>query len=473
MADQYRELTRLAAQLARRAVRESGKDVAVAGALPPLEESYRADLVPPAHVAAPIYRGVVEALRDAADLYLCETMSSAAEARNAASAALDHGEGKPVYVSWTLDEMPGAGLRSGETVRDAVAALAGLEIAGYLFNCTHPEAIEVGLRELRRLTGKPVGCYPNRLNKVPAGWDPRQRDRHRTARRPAPAPLRGRYAALHRRGRDPRRRLLRHRPAGHPRFGGAAVGVALAGHPPDRGRDQKGAAGARPFPQSPRLAALVAWMADVVGTVSWGGPAILRKISCRRCQDRAIASGVVARRFRRGDPCWSPSRVTVDGGAVVGAGRQRGRPLRVSPCSESVFDVGGDPRPGGVAIHALDQQFVVGRVRMAEVRSDGQIDRGLLQLSGGRRSPHATGTASAGVAGDLSALRRRAARVQFADAFGEGGDVGIVFLRPAYRGAFAGPRPCVGVGQTLLLGLAAGRLPRPRALAVRSVCGRG
>ena len=170
MEDRYRELTKLAAALARRAVRESGKDVAIAGSLPPLEESYRADLVPPPDVARPIYEGVVEALRDDVDLYVCETMSSAAEAHTAASAALAHGQGRPVYVSWTLDETSGRGLRSGETVRQAVAALAGLDVEGYLFNCTHPEAIETGLHELKALTAKPIGCYPNRLNKVPDGW---------------------------------------------------------------------------------------------------------------------------------------------------------------------------------------------------------------------------------------------------------------------------------------------------------------
>ncbi len=170
MQDRYRELTRLAATLARRAVRESGRDVAVAGSLPPLEESYRADLVPPAETARPIYQGVVEALRDHVDLFICETMSSALEANTAAGAALAHGQGKPVYVAWTLDETPGRGLRSGETVKEALDALSGFAVDGYLFNCTHPEAIEAGLRELKTLTAKPIGCYPNRLNKVPEGW---------------------------------------------------------------------------------------------------------------------------------------------------------------------------------------------------------------------------------------------------------------------------------------------------------------
>ena len=164
------ELTRLAARLARQEADAAPRRVRVAASLPPLEESYRADLVPAAAEARPVYERMVAAMVDEADLFLCETMSSAQEAHNAASAAVAHGQGKPVVVSWTLDETPGAGLRSGESVSEAVARLDGLPIAAFLFNCTHPEAIEAGLAELRPLTDKPIGCYPNRLNRVPDGW---------------------------------------------------------------------------------------------------------------------------------------------------------------------------------------------------------------------------------------------------------------------------------------------------------------
>lgn len=170
MADRYLELTRAAADLARQTVDECGRAVRVAGALPPLEESYRPDLVPPAAEARPVYEGLVRAMTAHVDLFLCETMSSADEARNAASAALACGGGKPVFVAWTLDETPGAGLRSGESVAAALARVADLDIAAFLFNCTHPEAVEAGLVELRALTDKPIGCYPNRLNRVPEGW---------------------------------------------------------------------------------------------------------------------------------------------------------------------------------------------------------------------------------------------------------------------------------------------------------------
>ena len=170
MAGRYPALTRQAAELARAAADGSPRPVQVAGALPPLDESYRPDLVPPAADAQPVYARLVAEMVADVDLWLCETMSSAAEAVNAASQARAHGGGKPVYVAWTLDETPGAGLRSGESIADAVAAVAHLDVDAFLFNCTHPEAIEAGLRALRELTDQPIGCYPNRLNRVPKGW---------------------------------------------------------------------------------------------------------------------------------------------------------------------------------------------------------------------------------------------------------------------------------------------------------------
>lgn len=170
LENRYEELTRLGGELARRAVEECGGGVLVAGSLPPLNESYRADLVPPSSEALPIYKNLVEALHPYVDLYVCETMSSAEEALNAATQAVTYGAGKPVYVSWTLIETPGSGLRSGETVSQAFAKVARLNLAGYLFNCTSPESILAALPELRELTAKPIGGYANRMNRVEPEW---------------------------------------------------------------------------------------------------------------------------------------------------------------------------------------------------------------------------------------------------------------------------------------------------------------
>ncbi|MEJ6670827.1 MAG: homocysteine S-methyltransferase family protein [Pseudomonadales bacterium] len=169
-ADDYVALTTLGGELARRAADDSGQSVQVAGSLPPLSESYRPDLVPAADVSLPIYRNLVAALRPNVDLFICETMSSAIEAHTAASQAKAFGGGKPVYVSWTLKEAPGTGLRSGETIAQAFNQLQALDVDGFLLNCTSPEAIEAGITELKGLTDKPLGGYANRVKEVPIGW---------------------------------------------------------------------------------------------------------------------------------------------------------------------------------------------------------------------------------------------------------------------------------------------------------------
>lgn len=169
-ADDYVALTTLGGELARRAADDSGQSVQVAGSLPPLSESYRPDLVPAADVSLPIYRNLVAVLRPNVDLFICETMSSAIEAHTAASQAKAFGGGKPVYVSWTLKEAPGTGLRSGETIAQAFNQLQALDVDGFLLNCTSPEAIEAGITELKGLTDKPLGGYANRVKEVPIGW---------------------------------------------------------------------------------------------------------------------------------------------------------------------------------------------------------------------------------------------------------------------------------------------------------------
>ena len=173
LAERYVELTRLAGELARRAVIESAlasEEIIVAGSLPPLSESYRPDLVPAEVEALPVYQEMVRALNANVDVFLCETMSSGAEAVHAVSQARSYGEGKPVMVSWTLNEIPGRGLRRGESVTEAFQQLQEFNVDAYLFNCTSPEAITEAIKEVVELTDKPVGAYPNRLNPVDPEW---------------------------------------------------------------------------------------------------------------------------------------------------------------------------------------------------------------------------------------------------------------------------------------------------------------
>jgi S-methylmethionine-dependent homocysteine/selenocysteine methylase len=152
----------------------------VLGCLPPLVESYRADLVLPREEGARWYRRIVLALLPHADAFLAETMSSIAEAEQAAAAVAQEGGARPLLVSWTLD---GDGrLRSGEAATQAVrAALAwpAVQLEAILFNCCEPEAVDMALSELRadaalvqalREHGVGLGAYANRLTPVPPGW---------------------------------------------------------------------------------------------------------------------------------------------------------------------------------------------------------------------------------------------------------------------------------------------------------------
>ena len=85
LQDSYVQYTKKAGQIARD-VGDAAGNTLVAGSLPPLSESYRADLVPSDEAAAPIYDAMVAALDPYVDLFLCETMSTSQEAYNALSA---------------------------------------------------------------------------------------------------------------------------------------------------------------------------------------------------------------------------------------------------------------------------------------------------------------------------------------------------------------------------------------------------
>lgn len=163
------ELTQLAARLANQAREAGGRDVLIAGVLPPLARTYRADLVGTAHETYPIYREIADALAADVDIMLCETMSSSVEARIAAQAAAQ--TGRRTWVSWTLDDAASGRLRSGESVSQALATLDGIAVEAILLNCTQPESISVALPELRRNTSKRVGGYANAFRPVPENWE--------------------------------------------------------------------------------------------------------------------------------------------------------------------------------------------------------------------------------------------------------------------------------------------------------------
>ncbi|MEL6476421.1 MAG: homocysteine S-methyltransferase family protein [Pseudomonadota bacterium] len=147
--------------------RQAAGAALVLGSLPPLAGSYRPDLVGAYDQILATYNEHVRVLGPHVDILLCETMTTAEEARAAATAA--QAAGKPVWVSWTLEEAPPARLRSGESLGAAWAALEGLEIDAVLVNCTSPEAVADAMPVLARF-GPRFGGYANAFSAVPKGW---------------------------------------------------------------------------------------------------------------------------------------------------------------------------------------------------------------------------------------------------------------------------------------------------------------
>lgn len=165
--DTFQRLNQAAGELAREAADKAPHAAAVAGSLPPLHGSYRPDLVPGDGTLEPAYREQAEVLRPYVDLFLCETMSTAAEAAAAARGAA--ATGKPVWVSWTLAEDGRGVLRSGESIADAVAALGDLPVAAVLVNCSTPESVAAAMPQLAAAAGRPFGAYANAFQPIAAG----------------------------------------------------------------------------------------------------------------------------------------------------------------------------------------------------------------------------------------------------------------------------------------------------------------
>jgi S-methylmethionine-dependent homocysteine/selenocysteine methylase len=164
----FAELNHMAGALAQEARDRSGRKAFIAGSLPPLRGSYRPDLVGGFAEIEPLYEEQASLLAPYSDVMLCETMSSAAEAVAAVSAAAR--TGKPVWVSWTLHEDNSGRLRSGETVTAAAKAIAHLPVSAFLVNCCSPESITAAMPELARLKGGIAGGYANAFKPVPADW---------------------------------------------------------------------------------------------------------------------------------------------------------------------------------------------------------------------------------------------------------------------------------------------------------------
>ena len=165
-----KDLIRKAGAIAREVADNNNQEILVAGSLPPLDESYRPDLVPNEKESIPIYEELIDELNSFVDIFLCETVSSIAETSNVLKALKNKAkQDKKIWLSWTLLEDKSGRLRSKETIEDAFEFAESFNPDAYLFNCTDPIAITEGIKKLSNLTDKPIGCYPNVFG-VPFDW---------------------------------------------------------------------------------------------------------------------------------------------------------------------------------------------------------------------------------------------------------------------------------------------------------------
>lgn len=164
----YEDLQRLAGSLAREA-RDAARDefgttVRLAGCLSPYGWSYRPELTPPYDELWPTFAESARLQAPDADLFICETMASIDEGRAAATGAAT--TGKPVWVAWTLRDDDQAILRSGEPLREAVAAVSEIpEVIAQLVNCSVPEAITAAM-PVMVASGRTVGGYANGFTNI-------------------------------------------------------------------------------------------------------------------------------------------------------------------------------------------------------------------------------------------------------------------------------------------------------------------
>lgn len=166
-------LTRLAGQLARQAADSASSKVQVAGSLPPPMGSYRPDLFC-AEKAMAIYQMLLDEQTPYADLWIAETIASLEELN--AIIPVTRQSSKPCFYAFTLsdDNSKGPTLRSGQSVKSAVALAAAAGAAGVLFNCSVPEAMSAALTQAKEALSDDsstllLGVYAN--NFAPIGTE--------------------------------------------------------------------------------------------------------------------------------------------------------------------------------------------------------------------------------------------------------------------------------------------------------------
>lgn len=163
---QFEPLVRAALKEAKLA-RDAAGGGRIAGSVGPLGASYRPDICPPPHEAAPLIAELAGLLEPEVDLLICETVSSVTQAEGALLGCADIA--RPVWLAVTVMDDDGTRLRSGEPVGDLLGVVEKYQPDAVLANCSTPEVMADALRIISGF-GKPFGAYANGFKKISDGF---------------------------------------------------------------------------------------------------------------------------------------------------------------------------------------------------------------------------------------------------------------------------------------------------------------
>lgn len=138
-------------------------NIRIAGCLPPLIASYKADLSPCDDECFESFRELVALQKDSVDLFMVETAANILEAVAATRAANE--SGLPCWTAFTLDDGAVGKIRSGEALDLAVANVVEAGADAVLVNCSMPETIEAALPFIKNLP-VPSGAYANGFTSI-------------------------------------------------------------------------------------------------------------------------------------------------------------------------------------------------------------------------------------------------------------------------------------------------------------------
>ena len=161
--NEVKDLVNIAVMQAKQAVKESGQKVLIAGCLPPLFGSYRADLFQE-NEAEKLAKPIIESLAPHVDFWLAETQSCLKEVETIH--ALLPNDHRDFWVSFTLQDelkLEQPLLRSGENIQQAAEMIIRLGAKAVLFNCCQPEVILKAIIAIKSLLpdGIEIGAYAN------------------------------------------------------------------------------------------------------------------------------------------------------------------------------------------------------------------------------------------------------------------------------------------------------------------------